>query len=102
MLAVDLLEFLGGRLVFLATEIVERAVIEHLHRLLGEGVVLRAAEPAAAGQRRRRDGQHQCAARVANNGDQLLRHIPSVKPIVPRGLYHAELKKRGARRPLER
>ena len=60
MLAVDLLELLGGELVFLAAEVIERAVVEHLDRLLGVGFVLRAAEPAAAGQRRRRDSQRQC------------------------------------------
>src|SRR5476649_3053042 len=95
MLTVNFLEALGRRLVFLGTEIIERAVIQDLDRLLDILVVLVAAEPAAAreAQSQRRHGRRE------SPDLQRFRHIPSVNRAA--GLYHVGPKKRGAVGPLK-
>ena len=52
MLAVDLLEALGGGLVLLLAQLIERAVVEHLDRLLDIGIGIVVRRTAAAEQRR--------------------------------------------------
>ena len=78
MLAVDFLEALGGGLVFLAAEIIEGAVVEHLDRLLGVGSCRRPTNQPQPAKRQRRDSQRQPGERAANRTLKPLSTCPSV------------------------
>ena len=64
MLALDLLEALGGGLVFLLAESIEGAVVEHLDRLLG--VVRIVVRRATAAEPERRQTERQPGERAAS------------------------------------
>ncbi len=98
MLAVDFLEFLGSLLVVLGTQIIERAIVELVDRLLDIGrIVVLATEPAATGKHRRHRQQRRRPVCLAQ---QRLHHDPSVNTLCRRVISRDGQKKRG-RRPLK-